>query len=208
MVKAASGLPIMNSSNNRTDAFVKLYLLPRRQITKKKTKLIKDCLTPEWNEQFEFKSVSLEDLKSRQVLECSVWDYDVRGCNDFIGCIRLGPDPEKYEKEEWMDSFGEEVSQWEAMLETPEKWVEREHMLRPSIEALGIGGEPLSYQQDVADQESINSSAVSTATSAAEQIMPSGDHQPSYSCPTGSLLESGDPISEEEKDEVRNSCLS
>ena len=185
----------MNSSNNRTDAFVKLYLLPRRTMTKKKTKLIKNCLNPEWNEDFEFKSVTPEDLQTRKVLECSVWDYDIRGCNDFIGCTRVGPDPEKCEKngevkEEWMDSFGEEVELWEAMLARPEEWVERELSLRPSIEMLEIGGKPRQYQVDLV-------SAPADAESAAEG--------------TG-LESSGTPLSDieqsdEEEEEVSEDCV-
>ena len=202
-VKAAVGLPVMNSSNGRTDASVKLYLLPRRQATKKKTKIIKNDLNPEWSETFEFKKVSLEDLKSRRVLECSVWDFDVRGCNDFIGCIRLGPDPEKFEKEEWMDSLSEEVSQWEDMLAKPGEWVEREHTLRPTIGSLHLAEangveEEVSPLDDQADPED---------SPAAEQTTPHLDQSQS---PMASIMDTIDrPVSEEEEkasDNVRLVC--
>ncbi len=199
----------MNSCNGRTDASVKLYLLPRRQMTKKKTKIIKSCLNPEWNEEFEFRSVTLEDLKTRRVLECSVWDYDIRGCNDFIGCIRLGPNPESCEREEWMDSFGEEVSQWEAMLANPEEWVEREHILRPTIAMLGESGglgeaevAPVEHQQDPAVMNGAYSTSIqTTASSATEQTTPPEDRRLLDTHPTDSILETVDqPISDDEEE--------
>ena len=75
-----------------TDATVKLYLLPdRSSSTKKKTTVVKNSLNPVWNEEFEYKLVNLKELKTTRVLEVTVWDYDRRGSNDFIGGLRLGP---------------------------------------------------------------------------------------------------------------------
>ena len=139
-VKEASGLPIMDP-NGLTDASVKMYLLPSRSaIAKKKTRIINNDLNPAWNEEFEFRRVSLEDVCSRRVLELTVWDYDRRGCKNFIGCLRLGPNPASCSspRKGWMDSAGEEVAQWEAMLNNLGEWVEQEHHLRPSIEELEV----------------------------------------------------------------------
>ena len=79
-VKEATGLPQMDP-NGLTDSFVKTYLLPKRtNFAKKKTSTIKGTLDPAWNEELEYKLVSLNDLKTNRVLELSVWDFDRRGC--------------------------------------------------------------------------------------------------------------------------------
>ena len=45
----------------------------------------------------------------------TIWDRDRRGVNEFIGGIRLGPDPLACsDSTEWMDSIGDEVTHWEA----------------------------------------------------------------------------------------------
>lgn len=117
-----------------TDATVKLYLLPNRSSSsKKKTEIVKDSLSPVWNEEFEYKFLNLKELKTERVLEVTVWDFDRRGSNDFIGGLRLGP-PSKHV--EWMDSVGEEVEHWEEVLARPGEWVERWHNLRSSMSSL------------------------------------------------------------------------
>ncbi len=119
-----------------TDATVKLYLLPNRSSSsKKKTDIIKNTLSPTWNEDFEFKFVNLKELKTSRVLEATVWDYDRRGSNEFIGGLRLGPLPGDA-SEEWMDSIGEEVSHWEEAMSHPDEWVSRWHDLRSSMVTL------------------------------------------------------------------------
>lgn len=141
-VKKASGLPVMDP-NGLTDASVKMCLLPKQNsFARKKTETINDSLDPVWNEDFEFKLVSSAELASSRVLEFTVWDYDRRGCKDFIGCIRLGPGPPQdatnRRQKDWMDSTEEEAGQWAAMLERPGEWVEREHSLRTTIQSLNV----------------------------------------------------------------------
>ena len=124
-----------------TDATVKMYLLPNQSSSgKRKTQVIKHNLNPVWNEQFTYENICLEDLSTGRVLEVTVWDYDRRGSNDFIGGLRIGPrpdqDPVPHKVKDWMDSIGDEVSHWEAMLERPGEWVEQWHVLRPSMEPL------------------------------------------------------------------------
>lgn len=139
-VKEAKELPQMDPSG-LTDSFVKTYLLPKRcSFSKQKTKLIKGTLNPTWNEDLEYKLVTLDDLRTNRVLELTVWDYDRRGCNDFIGSLRLGPNPasacagSSKAKKDWMYSTEKEVEQWEEMIASPGQWVEYEHDLKPSIE--------------------------------------------------------------------------
>lgn len=132
-IKEAEELPKMDPFG-LTDATVKLYLLPNRNSSsKKKTHIVKNSLCPVWNEDFEYKFLNLKELKNERVLEVTVWDFDRRGSNDFIGGLRLGP-PSKHK--EWMDSVGEEVEHWEEVLACPGEWVERWHNLRSSMSSL------------------------------------------------------------------------
>ena len=151
-IKEAKDLPQMDPKG-LTDATVRMYLLPKRSLhTKKKTKIIENTCNPTWNENFEFKYLTLDELQTKRVLEVTVWDYDRRGCNDFIGCLRIGPDPSDVGEKEWMDSRKEEVEHWEKMLAHPGEEVECWHRLRPSIvvQSASSETEPLSdgYSQE------------------------------------------------------------
>ena len=122
-----------------TDGYVQCYLLPDRSWTgKRKTKVIDNSLDPVWDEQLTYEKLVIDDLSKERVLEVTVWDYDFISFNDFIGGLRLGPNPGSIaNRKEWMDSVGEEVSHWEAMLAHPGEWVERWHTLRPSMDPKG-----------------------------------------------------------------------
>ena len=134
VIKQAEDLPKMDSLG-LTDAAVKCYLLPSRtSSSKRKTIVVKNTVNPVWNEEFVYKCSQKELTKSR-VLEVTVWDFDKRGSNEFIGGLHLGPAPGQLpHPKEWMDSFGEEVSHWEAMLSCPGEWVEQWHTLRPKMD--------------------------------------------------------------------------
>ncbi|XP_046841178.1 rabphilin-3A-like [Xenia sp. Carnegie-2017] len=75
--------------NGFSDPYVKCYLLPDPgKKTKRRTKVKKKNLNPEFGEEF-FYNVTLKELASR-TLEVTVWDHDVGKSNDFIGGIHLG----------------------------------------------------------------------------------------------------------------------
>ena len=117
--------------------FARCYLLPNRFVdSKKKSKVLSNTLNPVWNSEFMFHHIAHEDLESSRVLEITVWDEDRRGVNQFIGGIRLGPDPLTSINVEWMDSIGDEVTHWEDMLAHPGEWVEQWHYLRPTMDSL------------------------------------------------------------------------
>lgn len=134
-VKKARNLPKMDIGS-LTDGYVQCYLLPDRSWNgKRKTKVISNNLNPVWDEQLTYEKVIFDKLSTERVLEVTVWDYDFISFNDFIGGIRLGPNPGNVaEREEWMDSAGDEISHWEAMLAQPGEWVEQWHTLRPSMD--------------------------------------------------------------------------
>ena len=145
-IHQAEDLPVMDQ-HGLTDATVKMYLLPNQSSSsKRKTKVIKNSLSPVWSEQFTYENICLEDLTAGRVLEVTVWDYDRRGSNDFIGGLRLGPHPDssKLKVKDWMDSIGDEVSHWEKMLERPGEWAEQWHTLRPTMQSLSKYHTPLS----------------------------------------------------------------
>lgn len=202
-VKAATGLPIMDP-NGLTDASVKLYLLPSRNtFAKKTTKTIPNDLNPTWNEEFEYKRVSLEELATSRALELTVWDYDRRGCKDFIGCLRLGPSPEGRGKHRnWMDSIGDEVVQWEEMLSGLGEWVEYEHRLRPSIQDLSVSIDEVRVDPETHEEQS---GGASTST---DRIGSSTEQDHTGSVPHVSGAVSGQATSFDSAysdDEVKNS---
>ena len=136
-IHQAEDLPIMDE-HGLTDATVKMYLLPNQTSSgKRKTKIIKNSLNPVWNEQFTYENICLEDLTAGRVLEVTVWDFDRRGSNDFIGGLRIGPPPGSAaaggKPKDWMDSIGDEVTHWEDMLARQGEWVEQWHTLRTTM---------------------------------------------------------------------------
>ncbi len=136
-IHQAQDLPKMNALG-LTDGTVKCYLLPNRSSGgKRKTKVVKNNLNPFWDEEFKYDFLTISELSTERVLEITVWDFDRRGSNDFIGGLRLGPVPGRSCKhKEWMDSIGEEVTHWEEALARPGEWVELWHTLRPTMHPL------------------------------------------------------------------------
>ena len=128
-------------ANSLTDATVKCLLLPNRShVSKRKTRVVKNSLSPVWNEEFTYK-VSRDELRER-VLEVTLWDYDRCGSNDFVGGLRLGGGLSPGSKhKEWMDSIRDEAAHWEAMLAHPGEWAEEWHTLRPSMDPMAPGAE-------------------------------------------------------------------
>lgn len=92
-----------------------------------------NCVSPVWNEEFIYKCLQKE-LVGDRVLEITIWDYDKRGSNDFIGGLRIGPQSGTSRNRELMDSLPEEVSHWETIIAQPGEWVERWHTLRPRMD--------------------------------------------------------------------------
>ena len=164
-------------SQNLIDATVKLYLLPKRSSgTKRKTSVIKDTLNPIWNEEFEYKCVNFEELKSKRVLEVTVWDFDRRGSNDFIGGLRIGS-ALHFERAE---SISEEVSIWEEMLACPEQWVER----WLDLKSLAVGkhvSKGLGKGVAIRDVQSLSPVEEVTAASSYSNVQTSSDELPSRS---------------------------
>ena len=123
------------------------YLLPDKGSSgKRKTKVIDNNQNPVWEDHFSYEKISLEEISKERGLEITVWDFRKGSSSNFIGGVRVGPPPGTASKhEEWMDSIGDEVSHWEAMLTHPTEWVEQWHTLRHTMDprdvlpAVGVG---------------------------------------------------------------------
>ncbi|XP_029555690.1 synaptotagmin-like protein 2 isoform X9 [Salmo trutta] len=81
-------LAVAEPKKNRSDPYVKCYLLPdKAKMGKRKTSVKKKTLNPTYNEILRFK-VTMETLKT-QAFNVSVWHNDNFGRNSFLGEVDL-----------------------------------------------------------------------------------------------------------------------
>ncbi|KAG8008096.1 Synaptotagmin-like protein 2, partial [Nibea albiflora] len=81
-------LAVADTKKNRSDPYVKCYLLPdKTKLGKRKTTVKKKTLNPNFNEIIRFK-ILMEVLKT-QDLNISVWHNDTFGRNSFLGEVDL-----------------------------------------------------------------------------------------------------------------------
>ncbi|CAO1426036.1 unnamed protein product [Diamesa serratosioi] len=111
-VKQCKDLAAVDTKRNRSDPYVKVYLLPdKTKNGKRKTKVKKHSLNPVFDEVLRF-YMSLSSLESR-TLWLTVWHSDMFGRNDFLGEVMISlqnkifdiPQPQWYQLEERSEPF-------------------------------------------------------------------------------------------------------
>ncbi|KAM7044613.1 synaptotagmin-like protein 5 isoform 4-T6 [Molossus nigricans] len=100
-VKNCRNLAIGDEKKQRTDAYVKSYLLPDKSRNNKRKTKIKTGTNPEFNETLKY-TISHTQLETR-TLQLSVWHYDRFGHNSFLGEVEIPFDSWNFENpsDEW-----------------------------------------------------------------------------------------------------------
>ncbi|KFU84054.1 Synaptotagmin-like 5, partial [Chaetura pelagica] len=102
LVKSCRNLAIADEKKQRTDPYVKAYLLPdKSRQSKRKTKIKSNSTHPEFNETLKY-VISHTQLETR-TLQLSVWHYDRFGRNSFLGEVEIPFDSWNFENQgdEW-----------------------------------------------------------------------------------------------------------
>ncbi|XP_050297159.1 uncharacterized protein LOC126736703 isoform X2 [Anthonomus grandis grandis] len=116
-IKQCKDLAPVDAKRNRSDPYVKVYLLPDKSKSgKRKTKVKKHTLNPVFDECLKF-HMSLNELELR-TLWLSVWHSDMFGRNDFLGEVTMAlenkvfddPTPKWYNLQERTEPFDDMLS--------------------------------------------------------------------------------------------------
>ncbi|XP_030431679.1 synaptotagmin-like protein 5 isoform X4 [Gopherus evgoodei] len=111
LVKNCRNLAIADEKKQRTDPYVKTYLLPdKSRQSKRKTKIKSNTINPEFNETLKY-VISHTQLETR-TLQLSVWHYDRFGHNSFLGEVEIPLDSWNFENQtdEWFVLQPKEVA--------------------------------------------------------------------------------------------------
>lgn len=88
LIKQCRDLAAVDAKRNRSDPYVKVYLLPDKSKSgKRKTKVKKHTLNPIFDECLKF-HIALNGLETR-TLWLTVWHSDMFGRNDFLGEVTM-----------------------------------------------------------------------------------------------------------------------
>ncbi|XP_045631723.1 synaptotagmin-like protein 5 isoform X1 [Ursus americanus] len=100
-VKNCRNLAIGDEKRQRTDAYVKSYLLPDKSRSNKRKTKIRTGTNPEFNETLKY-TISHTQLETR-TLQLSVWHHDRFGRNSFLGEVEIPFDSWNFENpsDEW-----------------------------------------------------------------------------------------------------------
>ncbi|KAF6207899.1 hypothetical protein GE061_016348 [Apolygus lucorum] len=122
-VQCCRDLAAVDTKRNRSDPYVKVYLLPDKSKTgKRKTKVKKHTLNPVFDDILRFQ-VDIKDLELR-TLWLTVWHSDMFGRNDFLGEVLMplenkifdDPHPKYYTLQERSETLEELSSKGELIV--------------------------------------------------------------------------------------------
>ncbi|XP_035522410.1 synaptotagmin-like protein 2 isoform X2 [Morone saxatilis] len=124
-------LAVADTKKNRSDPYVKCYLLPdKTKLGKRKTNVKKKTLNPTYNEILRFK-IMIEVLKT-QNLNISVWHNDTFGRNSFLGEVDL------------------DLSEWDFSNTQINEYALKPRVLEHTLLSIGHEGEDVRGQMRVA----------------------------------------------------------
>lgn len=136
LVKECRNLAIADEKKQKTDPYVKAYLLPdKSRQSKRKTKLKANTTNPVYNETLKY-VISHSQLETR-TLQLSVWHYDRFGHNSFLGEVEIPFESWEFENqtEEWFalqpkaDSMADAVLQYKGELRVAMRYIPPERNL-------------------------------------------------------------------------------
>ncbi|CAD6233842.1 GSCOCG00007337001-RA-CDS [Cotesia congregata] len=151
MISQCKDLAPVDVKRNRSDPYVKVYLLPdKSKGGKRKTKVKKHTLNPVFDETLKF-NINLNSLENR-ILWLTVWHSDMFGRNDFLGEVRMplenkifdDPTPKWYHLQERSEAFDDPVERYKGEVIVGLKFVPPElcQLENREREGVTIVGEP------------------------------------------------------------------
>ncbi|XP_024142736.1 synaptotagmin-like protein 5 isoform X1 [Oryzias melastigma] len=138
LVKECHNLATGDERKQRTDAYVKTYLLPdKSRQSKRKTSIKPNTINPVFNENLRY-VISHSQLELR-TLQVSVWHHDRFGYNSFLGEVELSFDSWEFDSqiEEWyslqprVDSSTDSTMHYKGELTVVLKYIPAENNLTP-----------------------------------------------------------------------------